>query len=85
LTCHWQPGYLFNHDSKSGVSECFRKAGLRKIRVFISYGRDDKISSVVHGTAVKDSVKSNGHGDVRLEFFEGGHQMDNQEFLKAMA
>ena len=63
----------------------FRKAGLRKIRVFISNGKDDKISSVAHATAVKDSVKSNGYGDVRLELFEGGHQMDNQEFLKAMA
>lgn len=62
-----------------------RKAGLRKIRVFISNGKSDTISSMALAEAVESSVKGNGYGDVRLEPFEGDHSMNRAGFEQAMA
>jgi predicted esterase len=63
----------------------YRKSGLKKVRVFISNGKADNISTVDHATKVKESVESQGYGEVRLELFEGGHSLNREEFGRAMA
>jgi len=62
----------------------FRKSGLKKVRVFISNGKSDNISTVDHATKVKESVESEGYGEVRLELYDGGHSLNREEFGKAM-
>ncbi len=61
-----------------------RKSKLRKIKVFISNGKKDKISTLDHAEALKKSVKSHRYGKIRMEFFDGGHQMNREEFTKAL-
>ncbi|MCW1923647.1 SHD1 domain-containing protein [Luteolibacter arcticus] len=63
----------------------FRKSGVKKVRVFISNGKTDTISTPDHASKVKDSVEAQGYGDVRLELFDGGHSLNREEFGKAMA
>ncbi|MEK7951008.1 SHD1 domain-containing protein [Luteolibacter soli] len=63
----------------------FRKASLKKVRVFISNGKSDDISTVDQATKLKESAESEGYGEVRLELFEGGHNFRREEFAKAMA
>ncbi|MCW1884164.1 SHD1 domain-containing protein [Luteolibacter flavescens] len=62
-----------------------RKSGLKKIRVYISNGKTDDISTVAHATSVKDSVEAQGYGEAKLEVFEGGHSMNRENFVSAMA
>ncbi len=61
----------------------FKKSGLKKVRVF-SNGKTDDISTEAHANKVKDSVESQGYGDVKLELYDGGHSMNRDEFVKAM-
>jgi predicted esterase len=39
---------------------------------------------VSHAEALRDSLGENRYGEVRLELFDGGHQMNRDEFTKAM-
>jgi predicted esterase len=90
LACDLQVVGLFlggcNQDMTASAREetGFRKSGLKKARVFISNGKSDNISTVDHATKVKESVESQGYGDVKLELFEGGHSLNREEFGKAM-
>jgi predicted esterase len=91
LACDLQVVGLFlggcNQDMTANAREetGFRKSGFKKTRVFISNGKTDNISTVDHATKVKDSVESQGYGDVKLELFDGGHSLNRDEFGKAMA
>ena len=62
----------------------FRKNEVRKIKVYISNGREDDISTVNHAESLKRSIRGNRYGDIRLELFDGGHRMMRGEFKKAM-
>jgi predicted esterase len=90
LACDLEVVGLFlggcNQDMTANAREetGFRKSGLKKVRVFISNGKTDDISTVDHANKVKDSVESQGYGDVRLELFEGAHSLNREEFGKAM-
>ncbi len=61
-----------------------RKSGLRKIKVWISNGKSDDVSTVDHAESLERSLKSNRFGKIRLELFEGGHVLDQNEFKKAI-
>ena len=61
----------------------FSKSKLRKIRVFVSNGKTDDISTVAHAESVKKSVDSS-FGDVELHLFDGGHSINQEEFKKAL-
>ncbi len=61
-----------------------RSAGMRKIRVFISNGRDDKISTVAHAERLQKSLEGGPYAKVRMELFDGGHDFKREEFKKAM-
>jgi len=63
----------------------FRKGGTKKVRVFISNGKNDTISTVAHAEKVRDDVEANGYGEVQLELYEGGHSLDMASFGKAIA
>lgn len=60
------------------------KSDLKKIKVFISNGRNDNVSTVAHAEAVAKSTDA-FFRKVRLEIYEGGHGMNAGEFQKAMA
>lgn len=62
-----------------------RSAGLRKIRVFISNGKSDAISTVAHAESLEKSVKSGPYAKVRLELFDGGHEVNRAQFEEALA
>ena len=59
------------------------KADLKKIKVFISNGKSDKISTVAHAQALEQSTSA-FYRKVRLELFEGGHTRNVGELQKAM-
>ncbi len=61
-----------------------RKSGLRKIKVWISNGESDTISTVSHAKSLKKSLRSNRWGKIRLELFDGGHIISQDEFKKAI-
>jgi len=75
-----------NEDKTDGArSETrFKRGGTRKVRVYISNGKADTISTVAHAEALEKSIKGGSYGDVRLELFEGGHEMNREEFTKAL-
>jgi dienelactone hydrolase len=62
-----------------------RSADLRKIKVFISNGKKDTISTVAHAETLLTSLKSGSYGDVRLELYEGAHGLNREEYEKALA
>lgn len=59
------------------------KSDLRKAKVWISNGKDDKVSTVGHAQALQTSTKS-FYRKVRLELYDGGHGNNGDEFKKAM-
>lgn len=75
-----------NEDKTDGArSETrFKRGDTRKVRVYISNGKADTISTVAHAEALEKSIKGGSYGDVRLELFEGGHEMNREEFTKAL-
>lgn len=62
----------------------YRKSDLRKVNVWISNGDKDKVSTVAHAEAIRQSIKSNRYGKIRLELFDGGHTISQEEFKKAL-
>jgi predicted esterase len=62
----------------------FPKSKLRKVRVFVSNGKTDTISTPDHAKAVADAVDGD-FGDVKLELYEGGHGLNQGELKKALA
>jgi hypothetical protein len=62
-------------------SEKYRKkykapaSGYRKIRVFLSTGKEDQTATVSQSKGVQDSFKSSGIRDTRMEIFDGGHEI----------
>jgi len=60
------------------------KAGLRKIKVFLSNGKSDEISTPAHAATVTKSMKAAGYGTVQLATFDGGHNINDEEFKKAL-
>ena len=61
----------------------FSKSKLRKVRVFISNGKSDTISTVAHAEAIEKTIHSN-FGETQLHLYEGGHGIDQGEFKKAL-
>jgi predicted esterase len=61
----------------------FPKSKLRKVKVFVSNGKADTVSTPDHAKAVADGVESD-FGDVKLELYEGGHGLNQGELKKAL-
>lgn len=74
-----------NQDMTGGAREeiRFSKSKLRKVRVFISNGKADTISTVDHAKSVEKTVDSN-FGEVQLHLHDGGHIIEQGEFRKAL-
>lgn len=62
----------------------YKKSDLRKIKVWISNGTKDTVSTVDHAESMEKGLKGHRYGKVRLELFEGGHVMKREEFKKSL-
>jgi dienelactone hydrolase len=99
-TCFYRMGHLLecklevvglflggcNQDLTDAAKEesGFRKSGLKTVRVFISNGKNDTISTVAHAEKVRDGVEGQDYAEVRLDLYEGAHSLDMAGFSKAM-
>ena len=68
----------------AGEESRFAKSKLRKVRVFISNGKTDTISTPAHAESVKEAVED-PFGEVQLHLYDGGHSMEQGELRKALA
>lgn len=50
-----------------------KRSAFVRVPVFLSNGTEDKISTVQHAQNVRDSLRSSGFKEVRLETYAGGH------------
>lgn len=73
-----------NFTKSSSKTIRYKKSSLRKVKVYISNGKKDNISTVNHAESLEDSVKADRYGKVRLELFDGGHSFNRDEFKKAL-
>ena len=62
----------------------YKKSELRKVRSYISNGKKDHISKLAHAESLERTMKEDRYGKVRLELFDGGHRINQDEFKKAM-
>ena len=61
-----------------------RSGDLRQIKVFVSNGKTDDIATVAAGKAVGESTDKE-FGAVRIETFEGGHTISQEQLKSALA
>jgi len=57
---------------------------LRKVKVFVSNGKQDTVASVEKGKAVGEAVKKH-FGAVRIETYEGDHSLSTAQLKMALA
>jgi hypothetical protein len=60
-----------------------RSGDLRQIKLFVSNGTTDTIATMAHGKAVGMSADK-AFGDVRVETFEGGHNISQEQLKTAL-
>lgn len=98
--CWWEAASMVARDLRvSGVfmsccnqdySEDNRKeaktpaAEYKKIRCFLSTGKNDGIATIAHSEVVMKSLKSNGFRQIRNAVHEGGHALDRSHFADAL-
>lgn len=63
----------------------YSKSDIRKIKVLISNGRKDPVSTIEHAEKLKESIKDSRYGDIRLELHEGGHMIKREALREALA
>ena len=63
----------------------YSKSDIRKIKVFISNGRNDPVSTVEHAENLKQSIKASRYGEIRLEWNDGGHSINEDALREALA
>lgn len=59
-------------------------SGYRKIRAYMSTGKEDKIATPSMAEGVMKSLKSNGVRNVRFELHDGGHSHNKEHFKEAL-
>lgn len=62
----------------------FSKSRLRKVRAFISNGKNDQISTIDHAENLERSIDPN-FGEVQLHLFNGGHSVNQDHVKEALA
>jgi hypothetical protein len=87
-------GYKVTAAFLTGVNEdysqVYRKrykapaSGYRGIQVFMSMGKEDQTATLEHGQNVMKSLKSNGFRPVRMETFDGGHEIYTPHLEEAL-
>ncbi len=74
-----------NQDFASEAAKVYDPAiKFKQVPFYISSGTDDKIATPEQHQQVKESLLSNGFGQVRLETFKGGHALSEVELKKAL-
>ncbi|QQL44779.1 hypothetical protein [Sulfuriroseicoccus oceanibius] len=61
-----------------------KKATLRKIKVFVSSGTNDKLVSAAYRAKVEAACKAAGIRQLRSETYDGGHQLNHQQLKDAL-
>ena len=61
-----------------------RKSALKKVRVFISNGKQDDVSTPEKAEIIQKSIEGNGYGEVILDYFEGPHTIGQASYAKAL-
>jgi len=59
-------------------------AGYLRVPMFLSNGTQDPIANAGHAAAVRDSMTRSGFANIRLESFNGAHQLDSQHLRTAL-
>lgn len=74
-----------NQDMASKAAQLYDPAvRFKRTPIYLSSGSKDKIATPAHHEEVKESLVSNGFSKVRLESFEGGHGLSDNELRKAL-
>ncbi|MGN6384662.1 MAG: hypothetical protein ACTHMT_00340 [Verrucomicrobiota bacterium] len=74
-----------NQDMASKAAQLYDPAvRFKRTPIYLSSGTKDKIATPAHHEEVKESLISNGFAKVRLESFEGGHALSDEELRKAL-
>jgi hypothetical protein len=75
-----------NEDSASAALKDFKPSRKEFLaaKVFLSAGKDDKIAGPTFGEKVSASLKKTGFGQVRLETFDGPHQLNRDHIAPAL-
>ena len=63
----------------------YSKSDIRKIKVFISNGKNDPVSTTEHAESLKQSIKASRYGEIRLELNDGGHSINQDALREALA
>ncbi|MDF7824332.1 hypothetical protein P4B35_09940 [Pontiellaceae bacterium B12227] len=62
----------------------YSKSDRRRVKVWISNGENDGISTVQHAKNLNQSVKASRYGDIRLELHARGHVIDQESYAQAL-
>jgi hypothetical protein len=74
-----------NQDMASKAAQLYDPAvRFKRTPIYLSSGSKDKIATRAHHEEVKESLISSGFSKVRLESFEGGHALSDEELRKAL-
>lgn len=63
----------------------YQKSLRRTIKVWISNGEKDDISTVAHAESLEQSIKSSRYGEIRLELHDGGHIINQKALNNALS
>jgi hypothetical protein len=72
------------YEPKSGERAVFQPGRFKQTPLYLSSGTEDKIATPEQHEGVRQSMISNGFATVRLEKYEGGHLLSNDELQKAL-
>ena len=61
-----------------------RKSALKKVRVFMSNGKQDDVATPEKAEIIKKSIEGNGYGEVVLDLFDGPHTIGQASYAKAL-
>ena len=62
----------------------FPKSKYKDVRVFFGTGKWDQLAGKGTGERMAKSLKSNGLGEVRVEYHDGKHSLHHPQFIEAL-
>ncbi len=75
-----------NEDRSNQAKEetSVRRSALKKVRVFMSSGKQDDVATPEKMEAVKKSLEGNGYGEITMDSFDGPHTIGQASYAKAL-
>jgi predicted esterase len=62
-----------------------KKSAQKKMRVFISNGKQDTVSTVEHAEKLRDNLEGKDYAAVEMDLFEGQHTINQESYAKGLA